>query len=100
MANDLTIDSQVDRYRSKAIDATEHVPVFETPRRSVRAKVRAAWDDRLSRCCLIASGISLWFSAGLADPQFLLPLLGLGPALWWRQRDRASAPEAEAEDWL
>jgi hypothetical protein len=81
-------------------DETERAPAPETARRSIRAQVRAAWDDRLSRCCLIASGISLWFSAGLADPQFLLPLLGFGPALWWRQRDRASAPEAEAEDWL
>jgi hypothetical protein len=82
------------------IDWTEHAPARETPHRSIRAKVRAAWDDRLSRCCLIASGISLWFSVGLADPQFLLPLLGFGPALWWRQRDRASAPEPDADDWL
>jgi hypothetical protein len=82
------------------IDLTEHEPVRAASHRSVRAKVRAAWDDRPSRCCLIASGVSLWFSAGLADPQFLLPLLGFGPALWWRQRDGAPAPEADAEDWL
>jgi hypothetical protein len=82
------------------IETTEAAHAAETPRRSVRTTVRAAWDDRLSRCCLIACGISLWFAVGLADPQFLLPLLGFGPALWWRQRDRASAPEADAEDWL
>jgi hypothetical protein len=81
-------------------DTTEDAPARETPRRSIRAKVRAAWDDRLSRCCLIACGISLWFTVGLTDPQFLLPLLGFGPALWWRQRDRASAPEADVDDWL
>jgi hypothetical protein len=82
------------------IETTETAPAAETPRRSVRTMARAAWDDRLSRCCLIACGLSLWFTVGLADPQFLLPLLGFGPALWWRQRDRASAPEADAEDWL
>ena len=46
----------------------------ETPRQWLRTWVRAAWNDRLARCCLIGSGASLWFSVGLADPQFLLPL--------------------------
>jgi hypothetical protein len=83
------------------IDRTEPAAARETPRRWIRPSARAAWDDRLSRCCLIAAGASLWFSVGLADPQFLLPLLGFGPALWWRQRNRdASAPEADIDDWL
>jgi hypothetical protein len=83
------------------IERTEAAaPAYEAPRRSIRARVRAAWDDRISRCCLIASGVSLWFTVGLADPLFLLPLLGFGPALWWRERILASAPEAETEDWL
>lgn len=82
------------------IDVIEHAPARDAPRRSVRARARAAWDDLPSRCCLIASGVSLWFSAGLADPRFLLPLLGFAPVLWWRQRDGAAEPEADAEDWL
>jgi hypothetical protein len=50
---------------------------------------------------LIAAGASLWFSVGLADPHFLLPLLVCLPALWWRQRSRdTSTPEAETEDWV
>ena len=74
----------------------------EAPRKWIRAQVRAAWDDRLSRGCLIGAGASLWFSIGLADWHFLLPLLVFSPALWWRQRSirDAPAPEAEPEDWL
>jgi hypothetical protein len=73
----------------------------ETPRQWIRTRARAAWKDLLSRCCLIAAGASLWFSVGLADPHFLLPLLVFLPALWWRQRIRdASTPEAETEDWV
>jgi hypothetical protein len=73
----------------------------EEPRKWIRAKVLAAWNDRLARCCLIGSGASLWFSVGLADPHFLLPLLVFLPALWWRDRNREpAATEAEPEDWL
>jgi hypothetical protein len=80
---------------------TEVAAVRETPRQWIRTRVRAAWNDRLSRYCLIASGASLWFSVGLADPHFLLPLLVSLPALWWRHRHRAEpATEAEPEDWL
>lgn len=83
------------------IDSTERAAVRATVRSWIRANVRAAWDDRLSRCCLILSGASLWFSVGLADPHFLVPLLVLVPALWWRQRDReAPAPGVDNEDWL
>jgi hypothetical protein len=63
--------------------------------------VRTAWNDRLSRVCLIGSGASLWFSVGLADPHFLLPLLVFLPGLWWRHHNRHEpAVEAEPEDWL
>jgi hypothetical protein len=73
----------------------------EAPRKWIRARVRAAWGDRLSRSCLIGSGASLWFTVGLADPQFLLPLLVFSPALWWRERNRdLTPPKAEPEDWL
>jgi hypothetical protein len=67
----------------------------------LRARARAAWNDRLSRACLIGSGASLWFTVGLADPHFLLPLVVFSPALWWRERNRdVSPPKAEPEDWL
>ena len=80
---------------------TEVAAARETPRQWVRARVRTAWNDRLSRYCLIASGAALWFSVGLADPQFLLPLLVLFPALWWQHRSRdTSTLESEPEDWV
>jgi hypothetical protein len=73
----------------------------EAPRKWIQARVRAAWNDRVSRVCLIGTGASLWFSVGLADAQFLLPLLVFLPALWWRERNRdLSPPRAEPEDWL
>jgi hypothetical protein len=63
--------------------------------------VRTNWNDRLSRVCLIGSGASLWFSVGLADPHFLLPLLVFAPALWWRHRNREEPPpQVEPEDWV
>jgi hypothetical protein len=73
----------------------------EVPRKWIRARARAAWKDRLSRGCLIGSGASLWFTIGLADPHFLLPLLVFSPAVWWRERNRdLTPPTAEPEDWL
>jgi hypothetical protein len=73
----------------------------ETPRQSLRTRVRAAWNDRLARCCLIASGASLWFTIGLADAHFLLPQLVFLPALWWRDRNRDEPPaQVEPEDWV
>jgi hypothetical protein len=79
----------------------EPATVYVTARKWIRANVPTAWDDRLSRYCLVLSGASLWFALGLADPQFLAPLLVLVPALWWRRRNReARPPETEAEDWL
>ncbi len=85
-----------------AIVTTAEVPaVREAPRQWLRTRVRAAWNDRLSRCFLIGSGASLWFSVGLADPKFLLPLLVFLPGLWWRHRNRVEPPaEVEPEDWV
>lgn len=80
---------------------TEVAAARESPRQWVRTWVRTAWNDRLSRVCLVGSGASLWFSVGLADPHFLLPLLMFLPALWWRHRNRDETPaEVEPEDWL
>jgi hypothetical protein len=82
-------------------DRAEPAAVRVTARKWILANVRTAWDDRLSRVCLVLSGASLWFTLGLADPQFLAPLLVFGPALWWRRRNQeAQPPETETEDWL
>jgi hypothetical protein len=83
------------------VRTTEVAAARERPQQWLRTRVRAAWNDRLARVCLIGSGASLWFSVGLADPHFLLPLLVFLPALWWRHRNRDETPaEAEPEDWL
>ncbi len=82
-------------------DGTEPATVEVTRRKWLVASVRAAWDDRLARCCVVLSGASLWFALGLADPKVLAPLLVFVPALWWRHRNReAPAPGSETEDWL
>jgi hypothetical protein len=76
-------------------------PARENVRQWLRTWVRTAWNDRLSRVCLIGSGASLWFSVGLADPQFLLPLLVFAPALRWRHRNREEpVAKIEPEDWV
>jgi hypothetical protein len=92
----------VARPEPKPVRTAEVAPaVRESPRQWLRTWVRTAWNDRLSRVCLIGSGASLWFSVGLADPHFLLPLLVFLPALWWRHRNPVEpATEAEPEDWL
>jgi hypothetical protein len=84
------------------IDTTERatVPATAAPR-PFRARVRATWDDPLSRCCLLCSGGSLWFSLSFADANFLVLLGASLPALWWRQRGRgASAAAIDDEDWF
>jgi len=91
----------VARPEPKPVRTAEVAAARESPRQWLRTWVRTAWNDRLSRVCLIGSGASLWFSVGLADPHFLLPLLVFLPALWWRHRNRVEpATEAEPEDWL
>ena len=83
------------------VRTTEGPAAHETPRQRLRTTFWAAWNDRLARCCLIGSGASLWFSVGLADPHFLVPLLVLLPALWWRDRNREEpVAQVEPEDWV
>ena len=81
--------------------ASEAPAARATPWQWLRTRVLAAWNDRLARCCLIGSGVSLWFSVGLADPHFLRPQLVFLPGLWWRHRTRPEPPdEVEPEDWV
>jgi len=82
-------------------DHAEPAIVHVTTRKWILTNVRVAWADRLSRCCLVLSGASLWFALGLADPKILAPLLVFVPTLWWRRRNQeVPAPESETEDWL
>jgi hypothetical protein len=91
----------VARPEPKPVRTEEVAAARESPRQWLRAWVRTAWNDRLSRVCLIGSGASLWFTVGLADPHFLLPLLVFMPGLWWRHRSRDETPrEVEPEDWV
>jgi hypothetical protein len=83
------------------VDSAERPDYRVIVRRWVRAYARAAWDDRVSRCCLVLTGATLWFALGLADPRVLAPLLVLVPTLWWRERNREEpTPDSEIEDWL
>jgi len=91
----------VARAEPEPVRTAEVAAARESPRQWLRTWVRTAWNDRLSRVCLIGSGASLWFSVGLADPHFLLPLLVFLSALWWRHRNRDESPaQVEPEDWL
>jgi hypothetical protein len=91
----------VARPEPEPVRTAEVAAARESLRQWLRTWVRTAWNDRLSRVCLIGSGASLWFSVGLADPHFLLPLLVFMPSLWWRYRIRDESPaEVEPEDWV
>ena len=82
-------------------DRTEPASLYVTARRWILAELPPAWNDQLSRWCLILSGATLWFALGLFDVTVLAPLFVLVPTLWWRRRNReAQPPEPESEDWL
>jgi hypothetical protein len=70
-----------------------------TTRLGVFVLLRLMWDDRASRSCLVIAALSLWLTATLADPTFLLPLLTSGTALWFLQH-RRPFPEPDPDDWL
>jgi hypothetical protein len=69
-------------------------------RKWIRANTRIAWDDRISRVMLILAGATLWFTVGLADPAFLLPLATFVAGLWWRHRHRPPPVADDPEEWL
>jgi hypothetical protein len=82
----------------------EHVPVplpIRVPVQQAVPLLRAAWDDTVSRVCLIAGGISLWLALTLVDVRFLVLLAMASAGLWWRRDDRAlAAARANDEDLL
>jgi len=83
------------------VDNSERALARVATRKWIVTNVLAAWDDQVSRWCLILTGACLWFALGLADPTVLVPLLVTVPILEWRRRNReAQPPETETEDWL
>jgi hypothetical protein len=77
------------------------VDTHAAARKWIRTNARIAWDDRSSRVLLILAGATLWFTIGLADPTFLVPLAIFVGGLWWRHGHRPPpATDAEHEEWL
>jgi hypothetical protein len=66
--------------------------------RRIAAITQLAWDDRPSRCCLIAAAASLWLAVALADPIFLITLLTAISGLWVLRGRRT--PTTDPDDWL
>lgn len=86
---------------SPRVRAAVPVDAHAAARKWVRANARIAWDDRISRILLILAGATLWFTIGLADPTFLVPLAVFVGGLWWRHGHRPPpAGDADHEEWL
>jgi hypothetical protein len=60
--------------------------------------VRSAWEDPVSRACLIVGAASLWLSLTLVEARFLALLLLALTGLWWRRDHRAAAAAEAAND--
>jgi hypothetical protein len=83
------------------VRATVPVDAHVAARKWIRTNARIAWDDRISRILLILAGATLWFTIGLADPTFLVPLAIFAGGLWWRHGHRPPpAADAKHEEWL
>jgi len=54
--------------------------------RGAGATLRSSWDDRFSRAFLLAAAVSMWLTVTLFEPLFFVIALGMGAALWARQR--------------
>jgi hypothetical protein len=63
--------------------------------RMLAALAREAWDDRLSRPCLILGVISVWLMVTLVDASFLPLLVASAWLLRWRHQRR---PIVEFDD--
>jgi hypothetical protein len=81
--------------------ATVPADVRATARKWIRTNALTTWDDRLSRVLLILAGATLWFTVGLADPTFLVPLAIFVAALWWRHGHRPEpVADLDNDEWL
>ena len=74
-------------------------PTWAPTRVSIAASAARAWDNRASRCCLIAAAASLWLALALADPIFLITLLASITGLWVLHR-RNDTPTTDPDEWL
>jgi hypothetical protein len=64
-------------------------------------QLRSAWEERVSRACLVLGVVSLWLALTLTDPRFLVLLVLALAGLWQRRAARAAAVarDAEIDDW-
>src|SRR5207244_12425741 len=62
-----------------------------TAGRQIALLTHAAWDDTVSRVCLIVAALSLWLAITLVDVRFLAFLVLATVGLWWRRGGRAAA---------
>jgi hypothetical protein len=74
-------------------------PTWAATRISITASAARAWDNRASRCCLIAAAASLWLALALADPIFLITLLASVAGLWVLHH-RNHPPTTDPDEWL
>ena len=79
--------------------APGHRPTWAPTRSSIAASAARAWDNRASRCCLIAAAASLWLALALADPIFLITLLASITGLWVLLH-RNHTPTADPDEWF
>ena len=79
--------------------ARGHRPSRAATRTSISASVGRTWDNRASRCCLIAAAASSWLALALADPIFLITLLAAIIGLWVL-RHRNDTPTTDPDEWL
>jgi hypothetical protein len=63
-------------------------------------EIRAAWEDRVSRWCIVFGVLSLWLMVTLVEPSFLASVVAAGAGVWSRRR-RHPAPAGDGvEDWF
>jgi hypothetical protein len=63
--------------------------------RKAAALAREAWDDRVSRPCLLAGIVSVWLTVTLVEPSFLALLCAAAWALRWRHLNRPLGEDDE-----
>ena len=82
----------------RRLRARRHRPPWAPTRISITASAARAWDNRASRCCLIAAAASLWLALALAEPIFLITLLASITGLWvLHHRDHTPT---DSDEWL
>ena len=65
-----------------------------------RRALAAAWEDRVSRACLVLAALTLWLSLALTDAGLLVLLLVALSGLWWRRDKLTGAARTDVDDWV